>query len=129
MKNKAKNIAIRLLSMLLCLHMLYMIAGRTSWYSDIFASYRSHSSVIVISDPGNESTAESDAPADDAAPVSSVPDQEESSEVPDYFYVSSDCLLTLRLTPLSKQTLTSQLENSLQAAVSEITPPPPKLFL
>jgi hypothetical protein len=129
MKDKAKNIATRLLSMLLCLHMFYMIAGRTSWYSDISASYCSHSSVIAISDPVNESTAESDSPADDATPVSSMPDQEELSEVPDYFYVSSDCLLTPRLTPLSKQTLTSRLESSLQAAISEITPPPPKFFL
>jgi hypothetical protein len=70
MKVKAKNIAVRLLSMLLCLHMLYMISGRTSWYSDVFASYRSHASVIAVSDPVNESTPESDATADDSATVS-----------------------------------------------------------
>jgi hypothetical protein len=129
MKVKAKNIAVRLLSMLLCLHMLYMISGRTSWYSDVFASYRSQASVITVSDPVNESTPESDATADDSAPVSSMPDQEESSEILDYLYISSDCLLTLRLMPLLKQVLTSQIESSLQTAVSEITPPPPKLFL
>jgi hypothetical protein len=127
MKFTLKNISLRSLSFFLCLQMFSISVGKTSWVSDIFASSQQDGAHPVESGSSTARTSDSNTDADDSIPNSSIPDQEnECSEVADYFCVESDCLVPENFISAVRQKMVVLADASLKTRISDITPPPPK---
>ena len=126
MKAKVKNIAIRSLSLFLCLQMFGIVAGRIGWASDILVADQ-QARPSIWTNTRAEKAPDPNQDADDAIPQDGVPDQEkECSEEGDYFYVASNAFVPAYFIPSVRQQLVILADASPQASRCDITSPPPK---
>ena len=127
MNSTTKNIGLRFLSFLLCLQMLGIVAGQKSWVPDIFAFYQQSGTLVLETDSAAATASSSDTDANDSIPAGSIPDQEnECSELTDYFCVESDCLVPENFISAVRQKVAVLADASLETRIFDITPPPPK---
>ena len=115
------------LSFLLCLQMFGIAMGKSGWVSDIFASYQKGNFLGIGAGSVSAREADSDKEANESTPAGSIPDQEnECSELTDYFCVEPDCLVPDNFISSVRQEVAVLVDASLETRISDITPPPPK---